>query len=129
MPPVGLEQERKRMRIVHDMTLEHRDGSEGKSVKSPTDSDEIPVWALAGGMYEVVQRVLKPRVKFGDQARILIRKMDVNNAFRQIPMDPDGARVCGYVLGKFLFIDFRLQFGCRGSPGWSGVISALMQQA
>ena len=55
--------------------------------------------------------------------------MVVKNALRQIPVDPDGARVFGYVLGEFLFIDLRLQFGWRGSPGWRGVISAAMQHA
>ena len=53
--------------------------------------------------------------------------MDVKNAFRQIPVDPDGAAIFGYVLGEYLFVDLRLQFGWRVSPGWWGVISAAMQ--
>jgi len=80
-------------------------------------------------MPEVLQRVLGLRVKFGDRARPLIQKMDVKNAFRQIPVDPDGAAAFGYVLGEYLFVDLRLQFGWRGSPGWWGVISAAMQHA
>ena len=113
------------------MTFEHRDGSGGGggSVNSTTDWDEIPTCALAGVMHEVVQGVLGLRFKFGDRARILIQKMDVKNAFREIPVDPDGARVFGYVLGEFLFVDLRLQFGWRGSPGWWGVISAAMKHA
>ena len=35
----------------------------------------------------------------------------------------------GYVLGGYLFIDSRLQFGCKGSLGWWGVIANAIQQA
>ena len=118
-----------KIRIIHDMTFEHRDRNGGGSVNLTTDWDKIPTCAVAGVMHEVVQRVLGLRFKFGNRARILIRKMDVKNAFRQIPVDPDGARVFGYVLGEFLLVDWRLQFGWRGSPGWWGVISAAMQHA
>ena len=62
-------------------------------------------------MHEVLQRVLGLKAKFGDRARIRIKKMDVKNAFRQIPVDPDGEAVFGYVLGEYLFVDLRLQFG------------------
>ena len=55
--------------------------------------------------------------------------MDVMNAFRQIPVDPDGTAAFGYVLGRYLFADLRVQFGWQGSPGWWGVVSAAMQHA
>ena len=69
------------------------------------------------------------RAKFGDRARIHIQKMDVMNAFRQIPVDPDGTAAFGYVLGRYLFADLRVQFGWQGSPGWWGVVSAAVQHA
>ena len=127
--PVGVVEEREKIRIIHDMTFEHRDGHGGGSVNATTDWDEIPACALAGVMREVLQRILGLRAKFGGRARILIQKMDVKNAFRQIPVDPDGAAAFGYVLGRYLFVDLRLQFGWRGSPGWWGVVSAAMQHA
>ena len=80
-------------------------------------------------MREVIQRVLGLRAKFGDRARFLIKKINVKNAFRQVPVDPDGAAAFGYVLGQYLIVDLRLQFGWRGSPGWWGVISAAIQRA
>ena len=111
------------------MTFEHSDGQGGRSVNSTTDWDEIPACALAGVMRKGLQRVLGLRVKFGDRARILIKTLDVKNAFRQIPVDPDGVTAFGYVLAGYIFVDLRLQFGWRGSPGWWGVISAAMQHA
>ena len=62
-------------------------------------------------MRDIFQRVLGLRAKYGDGARILMEKMDVNNAFGQIPVDPDGAAAFGYVLGRYLIVDLRLQ--CR----------------
>ena len=55
--------------------------------------------------------------------------MDVKNEFRQVPVDPDGAAAFGYVLGQYLIVDLRLQFGWRGSPGLWRVISAAIQHA
>ena len=115
--------------IIHDMTFEHRHGNGGGSVSSTTDWDEIPTCALAVLMHELVQRVLGLRVKLGDRAQILIQQMDVENAFRQIPVDPDGAKVFGHVLGEFRFVVLRSQFGWRVSPAWFGVVSAAMQHA
>ena len=68
-------------------------------------------------MREVLQRVLGLRAKYGDRARILIKQMNVKNAFRQIPVYLDGAAAFGYVLGRHFTVDLRLQFGWRGSPG------------
>ena len=72
------------------MAFEHRSGQGGGSVNATTDWDDIPACALAGVMREVLQRVLGLRAKYGDGARILIQKVDVKNAFRQIPVDPNG---------------------------------------
>ena len=44
-------------------------------------------------------------------------------------MDPAGAVNFGYVLGDYLFIDLRSQFGWRGSPGWWGVAASAIPQA
>ena len=80
------------------MTFEHRDRQGGGSVNVTTDREGIPECALAGVMREVIQRVLGLRAKFGDRARFLIKKINVKNAFRQVPVDPDGAAAFGYAL-------------------------------
>ena len=56
-------------------------------------------------------------------------KHGCQNTFRKVPVDPDGAAAFGYVLGQYLIVDLRLQFGWRGSSGWRGVISAAIQYA
>ena len=64
-------------------------------------------------MREVLQRVLGLMAKYGDGARILIKTMDVRfkNEFRQIPADPNGAAAFECVLGRYLIVGLRLQFG------------------
>ena len=56
---------------------------------------------------------------FGDGARILIKNVDVKTSARQVPVEPDGAAVLGYVRGQYLIVDLRLQDGGWGSPGLS----------
>ena len=58
-----------------------------------------------------------------------MQKMDVKSALRQVGVDPAGVVNFGYVLGNYLFIDLRLQFGWRGGPGWWGVVASAIQQA
>ena len=80
-------------------------------------------------MGQIIRRGLGLRGKFGTGRRILIPKMDVKSAFRQVGVDPAGAANFGYGRRRYFFIDLRLQFGWRGSPGWYGVIASAIQQA
>ena len=59
--PVRVVEEREKLRIIYDMTFEHRDGSGGGSVNSTTDWDVISKCALAGEMHDMVQRALELR--------------------------------------------------------------------
>ena len=130
--PVGVVEEKGKKRIVHDSTFSsepEQPGGRGRPVNETTDWDQIPECHLAGVMGQIIKRVLGLRNKFGTGKRILIQKMDVKSAFRQVGVDPAGAANFGYVLGGYLFIDLRLQFGWRGSPGWWGVIASAIQQA
>ena len=52
--PVGVVEEREKIRIIHDMTFEHGDEQGGGSVSATTDWEEIPECALAGMMREVI---------------------------------------------------------------------------
>ena len=72
---------------------------------------------------EVITRFLGLRAKYGTQKRILLQKMDVNSAFRQVGIAPDRAAAFAYRLEVLVFVDLRLQFGWRGSPGWSGGVA------
>ena len=55
--------------------------------------------------------------------------MDVKEAFRQVLVDPVGASVFGYVTGGRVFVDLRLQFGWRNSPGYWGLLASALEHA
>ena len=67
--------------------------------------------------------------QFRRERRILIQRMDVKSALRQVGVDPAGAANFGYVLGEYASVDLRLQFEWTGSPEWWGVIASAIQQA
>ena len=68
------------------------------------------------------------RRKYPDQ-RILMRKADVSDAFRNVRLDPDEAHNFCYTVGELVVIDFRLTFGWSGSLGFWGVMSAAAENA
>ena len=81
---------------------------------------------MATVMKEVLERFLGLRARY-PRKTILLQKMDVKSAFRQIPVDPAGAPAFAYVVGEFLVVDLRLQFGWRGSPGWWGLVASAIE--
>ena len=46
--------------------------------------------------------------------------MDVKNAFRMVPVDPNGAAAFRCVLGRYLIVDLRLQFEVERQSGVVG---------
>ena len=80
-------------------------------------------------MGQVVKRVVELRDEFGTGRRILIQKLDAKSAFKQVRVDPSKAANVGYGRKAYLFIDLRLQFGWRGSPGRCGMIATAISEA
>ena len=78
---------------------------------------------------DVLLTVLYLRQRHGPGARIVLSRIDVKQAYRQIPVDPEGASVFGYIIGSLAVVDLRLQFGCKNSPGFWGLFSAALEHA
>ena len=47
----------------------------------------------------------------------LMSKVDIKHAFRLLPVRPEDWKLLGYFWKNFYFIDTRLPFGLRSSPG------------
>ena len=94
-------------------------GRGGWPLNETTYWNQIPWCHLEDVILEIGRRIEDLRVKFGTRKRILIHKIEVKSAFRQVEVDPAVAEAHGYVPGDHLFIDLRLQCGWR-SPGWVG---------
>ena len=65
---------------------------------------------------DVVMRVLLVRQSHRRDARIVLCRVDVKDAFRQVLVDPAGAPVSAYVSGCHVVVDLRLQFGGVTAP-------------
>ena len=59
----------------------------------------------------------------------MLSRIDVNEAYRQIPVDPEGAPVFGYKVRNCAVVDLRLQFRWRNSPGFWGLFSAALEHS
>ena len=104
-----------KFRIIHDLTFA---GSGNRSsVNEDTDFDCAPPRELGHMLRDVLLRVLHLMQKHGPYARIVLPRIDVKDAFRQVPVDPEGDPAFGYRVGNYAVVDLRLQFGWRSSPG------------
>lgn len=113
-----------KLRIIHDLSFLH--GNSKHSVNADTDFESAPQCNLGHVLRNVVWRVLYLRRRFGNAARIVLSKMDVKDAFRQVAVDAARSPVFGYLFRDLIIVDRRLQFGWRNSPGyWCLFASAL----
>jgi hypothetical protein len=100
-------------RVIHDHSAEDADGN---SVNKSTDFEQAPEVACGKMFGSVVTRVWENRhLRPGDE--VLLSKMDVKGAFRQLPSNLDGI-LFGYMYKEHVVIDLPLQFGWRKAPGW-----------
>ena len=56
-------------------------------------------------------------------------KADVADAFQNVPVEPDKARIVCHAAGDLAVTEFRLTLGWSGSPGFWGVMSAAAAHA
>lgn len=61
--------------------------------------------------------------------RLLMATTDVNDAYRNVRVDPDQAHDFAYTIGDLAVIDFRLTFGWAGSPSHFGVMASAAEHA
>ena len=117
--PVVAMGKKEKLRVTHELTFGCRVTVPGKrraegqeasleSVNADTDRHKIPEWRLAGVITHIITRILGLRAKFGTQKRILLQKMDVKSAFRQVVVAPDRAVAFAYHLEDLMFVDFLL---------------------
>lgn len=122
--PLGVVEEPK-FRIIHDLTFA-AGARVRSSVNGDTDFARAPECLLGHVLFEILSRIIFLRQLHGASLQILLCRIDVKEAFRQVPVDPSGASVFGYTMGDQVVVDLRCQFGWRSSPGfWSLFSSAL----
>ena len=112
--PVGVVEGRKR-RIIHNLTLAG-DGWRS-SANDDIDFSASPSCELGDLFGDICGRTLYLRQRHGGVVRVMLCRLDVKDAFRQIPVDPMYAIKLGYAFGEYALVNLFLRFGWCGSPG------------
>ena len=98
-------------------------------VNEDTDFSSGTTCELGHVLRDIIWRILYLRKRFGRGARIVLSKMYVKDAFRQVPVEITRAPVVGYVFGGLVVIDRRLQIGWRNSPGYWCLFASALEHA
>lgn len=77
----------------------------GRSMNTGTDWRKIPECRLAGGMTAIITRVLGLQAIVGIRKWILLQKMNINSAFRQVVVALDREVAFAYWLEDHILID------------------------
>ena len=72
--------------------------------------------------------ILYLRQRHGVVARVMLCRIDVKDAFHQIPVDPLHAAKIGYVFYEHALVDLFLQFEWRSSPGFAAKFSHVFDE-
>jgi hypothetical protein len=112
-------------RVVHDLSAE--DAETGMSVNSSTNFEAAPAVRCGTVFKEIIEYIWGVRQQMPN-VPIMISKMDVKSAFRQIPINLDGP-LLGYRYKDYVVLDLRLPFGWRSSPGWWSVAGLAIEWA
>ena len=111
--PLGAVEGRK-LRIIHDLTFAGH--GYRSSVNDDTDFSAAPPCELGPIFGDVCRRIMYLRQCHGVIDRVMLCRIDVKDAFRQIPVDPLHAAKFGYVFDEYAVVDLFLQFRWRSSP-------------
>lgn len=112
-----------KVRIIHDLSFEFE--GRAPSVNAETDFESAPPVELGHVLRDFIWRILFPRAKW-PRGRIVLSKMNVPEAFRQVRVSPIGNQVFAYVFQDWIVLDRCLMFGWRYSPGYFCLFSSAL---
>ena len=115
-------------RVINDLSFNPTDRTKKGGLNADTNADTIPPCLCAGALPGFLTALVSLRAKC-PKLRLLMATTDVNDAFRNVRINPDQAHNFGYTLGDLLVVDLRLPFGWTGSPGHFGVTASAAEHA
>ena len=126
--PLGAVVTSKKVRIINDLSFEHDNKKVKGGLNADTDVDTVPPSLCAEALPQFLTELVSLRATH-PKLRILMATTDVNDAYRNVRVDPDQAHNFCYVVDNLIVIDFRLTFGWTGSPGNFGVMASAAEHA
>ena len=117
-----------KVRIINDLSFDaHNKGVKG-GLNADTDVDSVPPSLCAEALPKFLSELVSLRAK-NPKLRILMSTTDVNDAYRNVRVEPEQAHNFSYVVDDLVVIDFRLTFGWTGSPGHFGVMASAAEHS
>ena len=117
--------EGRRLRIIHGFKIA-ADGFRS-SVNGDTDLSAAPPCELGRVFRDVCRRILYLRQHHGVAVCVILCRIDVKDAFRQVPIDPLHAAKFGCFFDEYADVDLFLQFGWQILGPRSLVVGACPQ--
>ena len=94
-----------------------------------TNFESVSKCKLGHVLRDTVWRILFARCTLAPHTHIILSKMDVKHAFRQVAVEWDDCTKFGYVFGYFVVVNRRLVFGRRNSPGLYCLLAGAIEHA
>ena len=126
LSPLGAVVSPKKTRIIRDLSFDFHGST--TSVNEDTDFSSAPKVKLQHVLRNFVWRILYLRNRW-PLSRILLSKMDVADAFRQVSVTWDNTTVFAYTFEDWVVIDRRLTFGWANSPGFFCMFSNALRHS
>ena len=126
LAPLGAVVSPSKTRIIHDLSFSLQQSA--SSVNADTDFESAPPVKLGHVLRQFIGRILFLRRRW-PKARIVLSKMDVAEAFRQVAVSWERNTVFGYSFLDWVVIDRRLLFGWTNSPGYFCLCSDALNHA
>ena len=123
--PVGVAVSATKIRTIHDLTM----AFSNPGVNGDTDFESAPKCKLGHVLRDIFGRICFSRRTLAPHTHIMLSKMDVKDAFRQVAVEWDGCTKFGYVFWDFVAVDRRLVFGWRNSPGFYYLLAGAIEHA
>ena len=123
--PVGVAVSATKVRIIHDLTM----AFSNPGVNGNNDFESVPKCKLGHVLRDIVWSILFLRRTLAPNTHIMLSKIDVKDAFRQMAVEWDDCTKFGYVFGDFVVVDRRLVFGWRNSPGFYCLLAGAIEHA
>ena len=112
-----------KVRIINDLSFDEQSREKKGGLNGDIDPDTAPQCLCAEALPKFLDELVTLRKKLSEN-RILMSKVDLSDAFRNVRVDLDKAHNFCYTVRELVEIDFCLTFGWSRSPGFWGVMSA-----
>ena len=89
-----------KMRVINDFSFDEKSREKKGGFSRNTDPDTEPQCLCALALPKFLAEPMALRKMFPEK-RILMNKADVTDAFRNVRVDPDEARVFSYTIGSW----------------------------